>query len=98
VSDELYLAVVRRRIQKARLATELRQEDVAEKLGISVRSYQRYESETREQKFNPYATTLRGIALALGVDVGNMLREPTKREFDELNRKVVRSRVRRGSG
>jgi transcriptional regulator with XRE-family HTH domain len=98
MSHELYLAVVRRRIQKARLAKDLRQEDVADKLGISVRSYQRYESETREQTFNPYAATLRGIALALNVDVGHMLREPTKQEFDELNRQVVRSRIRRARG
>jgi transcriptional regulator with XRE-family HTH domain len=96
VSDaELYLAVVRRRIQQARVARNLRQEDVAERLGIAVRSYQRYESEAREKAFNPYAATLRGIALALGVDVGTITREPSNREFEELKAEPRRSRARR---
>jgi transcriptional regulator with XRE-family HTH domain len=95
VSDELYLAVVRRRIQKARLARNLRQEDVAEALGISVRSYQRYEGEAREKAFNPYVTTVRKIAHALGEDVGTILAEPTKREFEAMSRDPRRTRVRR---
>ncbi|MEX2540764.1 MAG: helix-turn-helix transcriptional regulator [Trueperaceae bacterium] len=98
MSDELYLAVVRRRIQRARLAKNLRQEDVAERLGISVRSYQRYESEAREKTFNPYAATLRRLALAIGEDIGHIMREPTDREFDELRAQPRRSRVRRGKG
>lgn len=98
MSAELYLAVVRRRIQRARLARNLRQEDVADKLGISVRSYQRYESEAREKTFNPYAATLRGIALAIGEDIGNLMREPTEQEFDALQVQPPRSRVSRGKG
>jgi transcriptional regulator with XRE-family HTH domain len=96
MSDDLYLAVVRRRIQKARLAKNFRQEDVAEMLGISVRSYQRYEGESREKPFNPYVTTLRRIALALDVDVAQIVREPSKGEVDEAGSPGPRARVRRG--
>jgi transcriptional regulator with XRE-family HTH domain len=84
VTDSLYLAVVRRRIQRARLAKKLRQEDVAEQLGISLRSYQRYEGTGTDKAFNPYVLTLRRIALALGEDTGSITREPSESEKRSL--------------
>jgi transcriptional regulator with XRE-family HTH domain len=95
VTEDLYLAVVRRRIQQARLAMDLRQEDVAEKLGISVRSYQRYESEGPDKRFNPYALTLRRIAVTLGEDVGDIVREPSAGEVRALDQPERRRRARR---
>ncbi|MEX2534142.1 MAG: helix-turn-helix transcriptional regulator [Trueperaceae bacterium] len=86
MTDELYLAVVRRRIQQARLARELRQEDVADRLGISLRAYQRYEGVETAKEFNPYVLTLRRIASTLGEDAGHILREPSRTEVQALDR------------
>ncbi|HEX7005386.1 MAG TPA: helix-turn-helix transcriptional regulator [Trueperaceae bacterium] len=84
MTDEVYLAVVRRRIKLARLARSLRQEDVAERLGISLRAYQRYEGEDTSREFNPYVLTMRRIARTLGEDPGAILGEPTQSEIGEL--------------
>jgi transcriptional regulator with XRE-family HTH domain len=95
VTDELYLAVVRRRIQKARLEKNLRQEDVADRLGISLRSYQRYESESADKRFNPYVLTLRRIARTLDVDTAELTKEPSRTEFDALDTASTASRASR---
>jgi transcriptional regulator with XRE-family HTH domain len=97
VTDELYLAVVRRRIQKARLEKNLRQEDVAERLGISLRSYQRYESAESDKRFNPYALTLRRIALTLGVDTSDITRDPSTAEIRTLDSNAPGTRASRRS-
>jgi transcriptional regulator with XRE-family HTH domain len=96
VTDEQYLAAVRRRIRAARLARDLRQEDVADKLGISIRSYQRYESEAPDKRFNPYALTLRRIAMTLGEDVGELVREPSRGELEAIGGTDPRRRASKG--
>ncbi|MEX2540765.1 MAG: helix-turn-helix transcriptional regulator [Trueperaceae bacterium] len=93
MTDEAYLAVVRKRIRMARLSRGLRQEDVAEKLGISVRSYQRYEMGRLDKRFNPYALTLRRIAVTLGEDVAEIVREPTNGELRALESPDVHRRA-----
>ncbi|MEX2536939.1 MAG: helix-turn-helix transcriptional regulator [Trueperaceae bacterium] len=95
MSDEDYLSVVRNRIQTARISKELRQEDMADLLGMSVRSYQRYEGASTLKLFNPYLTTLRRIAVALEVDIARLVGEPSPRELEDLRTKPQRQRVRR---
>ncbi len=78
------LAVVKLRIRRTRLERNLRQEDVAERLHISLRSYQRFESQARGKQFDPKLTSLLAIAEALRVDVGELVGAPSQRELRQV--------------
>ena len=78
------LAVIKLRIRQLRLEKNLRQEDVAEKLHISLRSYQRFESQASGKPFDPKLTSLLAIAEALRVDICELVGAPNKRELRQV--------------
>ena len=83
MSEETYLAAVRLRIRKARQATQMLQEEVAEKVDLTHRHYQRYEAITHP-KFAVSLLTLRRIAQALAVPISELTREANEDELKEL--------------
>lgn len=78
---DVYLAVVRYRIRKARRRSGLTQEDVAERTNLPVRTIQRFEARTGN-RFNPTLLSLRAIAAALHTDVPTLVREPQPDEAE----------------
>ena len=84
MSDDLFLAVLRMRIKKLRIERRLRQEDVAEKAGMVLRTYQRFEAYNSEQPFNPTLRNMMSIADSLATTLSDMTREPTEAELEEL--------------
>jgi DNA-binding XRE family transcriptional regulator len=83
VSDELYLAVVRMRIREARKATSLKQEEVAEKVELTHRHYQRYEA-ANYPGFAMSLLTLRKIAKVLNREMSDLVKEPSAKELERL--------------
>ena len=77
--DELYLAVVRKRVREARRRTKLSQEQVAEQVDVTLRHYQRYEATTKPG-FNASLLTLRAIGKVLGAEIDGLVREPSPEE------------------
>ena len=77
---------MRQRIRKARLATGMSQEDVAERAQMPVRSYQRFEARDEKRVFNPNLFNLLAVARGIGVDLGEFVTEPTAEEVEELER------------
>lgn len=74
------------RIRKARHAKNLRQEDVAEKMNINLREYQRLERNSSGKNFNPTLFTLRALYHALELDPGDLLAEPSTEDIQELSK------------
>ena len=81
--DEVYLAVVRKRVREARRRTKLSQEQVAERVDITLRHYQRYEATTKPG-FNASLLTLRAIGRVLEVDIATLVREASSEEAIEV--------------
>ena len=81
--DEVYLAVVRKRVREARRRTKLSQEQVAERVDVTLRHYQRYEA-TTPPGFNASLLTLRAIGKVLEVDIASLVREPSLEEAEEI--------------
>lgn len=81
---DAYVAVIKLRIRQARIERNLRQEDVAEQLHISLRSYQRFESQVADRPFDPKLTSLLMIAEALDLDICELVRAPSWRELRQL--------------
>jgi transcriptional regulator with XRE-family HTH domain len=84
VCNDVYLAVLRLRIKRTRLALGLRQEDVAEKAEMLLRTYQRFEAHASKRHFNPTLSSLCAVAQALSMTVSELTRPATKREIDSL--------------
>ena len=78
-SEQVYLASLRARVKAARLATGLSQEEVAERVGRSVRHYQRYEAQSSSD-FAVSLLVLRRIAHILGADLSRLVAEDTTSE------------------
>jgi transcriptional regulator with XRE-family HTH domain len=85
MSDELYLAVVRMRIREARKAASLKQEEVAERVDLIHRHYQRYEAASYPG-FAMSLLTLRKIAKVLNCQVSDLVKEPTSDEVKRLSK------------
>ena len=81
--DEVYLAVLRKRVREARRETRLSQEQVAEKVDVTLRHYQRYEAKA-PPGFNASLLTLRAIGKVLGIDIASLVREPSPEEVAEV--------------
>jgi transcriptional regulator with XRE-family HTH domain len=88
VSDELYLAVVRMRIREARKAASLNQEEIAEKVDLTHRHYQRYEASSYPG-FAMSLLTLRKIAKVLDCEMSDLVREPSTKELERLKKIVL---------
>jgi len=82
------MRTVKLRIRRARLERNLRQEDVAEQLHISLRSYQRFESQARKP-FEPKLTSLVAIAGALELDICKLVRAPSRGELEQLDQQTL---------
>jgi transcriptional regulator with XRE-family HTH domain len=91
VPDEEYLAVMRKRIRDMRISKELRQEDVAERAGLSLQSYQRFEARSA-RRFNPTILKLRVIAKAIGLDISFLTAEPSRTEIQSLRQEKGKGR------
>ncbi|MEM7738455.1 MAG: helix-turn-helix transcriptional regulator [Deinococcota bacterium] len=74
-SKEDYAKLVQQRIRDARLAKHLRQIDVADRMNIGEREYQRLERAS-SKGFNPTLETLRVLMLALELEPNDLLLEP----------------------
>jgi transcriptional regulator with XRE-family HTH domain len=86
VAEDPFLAVIRLRVRKARLAQGLRQLDVAEALDIEQRSYQRFEAIKPDHgRFNPSVMMLRKIALAINLTLPELVQEATPDEIKEID-------------
>ena len=92
--DDTFLAVMRLRIRKARLARHLKQEEVAERTHLPLRSYQRFEARDEKRPFNPTLFSLLAVARAIGVDLGEFVREPEEEEIRALEAEGRPRRVR----
>jgi len=57
---------------------------VAERLGISLRSYQRYEKRSVRRRFNPTLASLLSVAKVLDLDICDLVRTPTDDEARAL--------------
>ena len=88
-----YKRVVRWRLRRLRLERSLRQDDVAERSGLSLRRYQEFEG--GRGAFNPTLDTLLKLAEALGAHVEELTREPSEEELEDSlerdQRRVFRS-------
>ena len=84
-----YKRVVRWRLRRLRLERNLRQDDVAERAGLSLRRYQEFEG--GRGAFNPTLDTLLKLAEALGEHVEELTRQPSE---EELARSVERDQRR----
>lgn len=73
MSDEQFLAMIRIRVKDARLKLGFTQEEVAERVDLTVRQYQRYEGQ--KVKGSMSLLTLRKISLVLGVELVDLVRE-----------------------
>jgi transcriptional regulator with XRE-family HTH domain len=93
--DQAYIKVIRTRIRAARLGLGLRQEQVAARIGIDPRNYQRLESLTLKQSINPGILTIRQIALALEINLAELIVEPTAEELEALGGKLSTERAKR---
>ncbi len=76
------MRTVKLRIRRARLERNLRQEDVAEQLHISLRSYQRFESQALKP-FEPKPASLLAIAETLELDICELVRAPSGPELEQ---------------
>jgi transcriptional regulator with XRE-family HTH domain len=81
-SEDDFVAVLRMRIRDARAKSKARQEDIAERVDMPVRSYQRFEAFQSVKPFNPTILWLRRIAHALGTELSDLVREPTSEEIE----------------
>lgn len=86
LDDARYLALLRRRITRARKASGLTQTQVANAIGMQPKDFQRFESLTGKKPFNPTILNLRRIAQTVDVDVGDLTREPDDAELEETFR------------
>ena len=95
--DNTFLELLRLRLRSARLAQNLRQEDVAERTGMELRNYQRLESLTSRRRFNPTLLSLRALANAIGISLSELLKDATPQELATLAsaKGEVRTRARR---
>lgn len=95
--DDAFLELLRLRLRSARLARNLRQEDVAERTGMELRNYQRLESLTSRRRFNPTLLSLRGLANAVGISLSELVRDATLEELASLDsaKGEVRTRAKR---
>ncbi len=89
-TPELLVRDVGRRIRELRIRAGLKQREAAAKLGIAVRTYQRYESGQ-----NHWLSTLERIADALGVPPGDLLDRPSRDRRRSARRPARGSRTRR---
>ena len=88
--DELFLAVLRMRIKKRRIECRLRQEDVAEKANMVLRTYQRFEAYKNKEFFNPTLRIVIAIAQALDTTVSELTRELTEEDVAALGETDMR--------
>jgi len=88
--DDLFLAVLQMRIKKRRIECRLRQEDVAEKADMVLRTYQRFEGYKSKEFFNPTLRKVRAIAKALDTTVSELTRELTEEEVATLDEADMR--------
>ena len=85
--EDPFFAVLRMRIRLARLAKGIKQEDIAERASLQLRSYARFEAVKPDRgRFNPTVGTLRLIATALELDLPALLQEPDESEVDLLKK------------
>jgi transcriptional regulator with XRE-family HTH domain len=83
VSDDLYFAVIRLRIREARKKVGLTQEEVADKVGMDLRHYQRYEGRVKSSS-EMSLSTLRKISRVLRVGIHLLVHEPNTDEIKQL--------------
>ena len=93
--NDIFIAVVRMRIRKERLERNLTQEVVAEGTSLPLRSYQRYEAQHDKRPFSPSLRNMREVALAIGVDLAELVTEPTQEEIEALEVDAPPQRVKR---
>ncbi|MEX2540770.1 MAG: helix-turn-helix transcriptional regulator [Trueperaceae bacterium] len=79
----LLFDVIRLRIRQARRTRGLSQEDVAGKIPADVRILQRYEARESDVS-DPRLKSLYKIAMAIGIDLADLLRPPSENELREL--------------
>lgn len=107
MQDDRFLAIIRARIRAARLARNQSQEEVAATAGLETRTYQHLENPATRLKFNPRLETLIAVAVALDVDLADLVRKPKAHELEALGepqpfmrqgRKPKGARPKRSSG
>ena len=79
-ANAAYKRVVRWRLRRLRLERNLRQDDVAERSGMSLRRYQEFEG--GRGTFNPTFDTLLKLAEALESHVEELTRQPSEEELE----------------
>jgi transcriptional regulator with XRE-family HTH domain len=79
----LFFAVIRRRIRQARVANGLSQEEAAGRIRMDVRVLQRYEARQTDVS-DPRLKTLYKLAVAVGIDLTDLLRSPSEEELRSL--------------
>lgn len=72
MSGDALLTVLRYRIRQARVECGLTQEEAAEKVGLPLRSYQRFEGKART--FNPTLVNVHRVTSAFGLSLDALLR------------------------
>jgi transcriptional regulator with XRE-family HTH domain len=90
----VYLQIVQLRISNARLKYRLTQEQVADLASMPVRSYQGLEGIRDGRNFNPTLLTLRAVAKALGLELSELIKEPSPEEIQQLE-EVLNNRLTR---
>lgn len=95
--EDTYTQIIQLRISNARLKYRLTQEQIAEKAGMPVRSYQGLEGLRESRQFNPTLLTLRRVAAALEIPLYELIQEPQPQELELLSA-VLNNRVARRAG
>lgn len=83
VAFDRFFAVIRRRIKRLRLINDLSQEEAAGRVPMDARILQRYEAEEPDVS-DPRLKTLHKIAIAINVELHELLRPPTEEELAAL--------------
>jgi transcriptional regulator with XRE-family HTH domain len=94
VPEDTLLTVLRYRIRQARVGSGLTQEEAAEKVGLPLRSYQRFEGR-RITNFNPTLMNAHLVSQAFGLSLDALL-QPLRPEEKSGFEAWVAHRVRRG--
>ena len=81
-------------LNEARLAANLTQREVAEKIGVAKSTYSQYESGNRE----PMIATIKKLAKLLNVSADELLGLPVNADEMELRRPAIKTLVRSAKG
>lgn len=81
-------------LKMARIAAEMSQKDVAEKIGVAKSTYSLYESGKRK----PVIAGIKKMAAVLGVSTDDLIGIPTTGEPDVLKRETVQELLKEAAG